>query len=684
MRIRRSLSLAAITLSASLFATDNVKELSEVTVTTAAGHQQLVKDASASITVLTADKLNEKSYTSITDAIKNVPGLYITHEYGSGGSSEGISIRGMSEMETLYLINGRPVTNGRDFGRAAGTAGQATGLNSMLPPISMIERIEIVRGPASSLYGSNALGGVINIITKKGTKEWAGSFNIEYLLPASNNDISDKKVASNAFIQGPLIDDLLGLQLNVSNTKTDGGGVQVQTNSRTGEEEERIVNGKEIRSVTGKFILTPNENNEISLGYNHVEQEAVLAAGSTSNTNPYTKDIYTITHDGRYGNLTTNTYFQSEELERNQTNRDGSTKIVFAKNNIFNNQSNYVMGEHVLTFGGQYKTEEFEDPGQKLVNIDRWLTAVFTEAEWSLFDDLLLTTGLRYNDDELFSGHLSPRVYGVYHLTDNWTLKGGVTTGYSQPTISSATEGWTQPYGGGLWLGNPDLDPEESINYEAGLHYENRELGLVGSIVFFQTDYENKIVANRVCTPDSLGDNYSGCEQWGASPTNPFVNEYRNIADAQMKGIELAGNYDILDNLQTGISYTYTRSEIKEAIFDKGTENEKDLSGQPLNKTPKHMFNLTLDYQPTSKWNLWGQFNYRGKSSEYLTFDHGTQVKPETPAYSTADLGVVYRATDSLTLKAGVYNVANKQITNADYGITLDGRRYNFALNYNF
>lgn len=680
MNTKISKLLAAILVSQiSLVANNDTAVLDEVTVTTASGHQQLVKDASASITVITAEELNEKSYTSITDAIKNVPGLYITHEYGSNGGSEGISIRGMSEMETLYLINGKPLTNGRDFGRAAGTAGQATGLNSMLPPISMIERIEIVRGPASSLYGSNALGGVINIITKKGTKEWSGSFTTEYLMPASGNEISDKKVSTSAFVQGPLIDDLVALQLNVSNTKTDGGGVEVDD-----EGVESVVNGKEVRSATGKFIITPNENNDIGLEYNYVKQEAVLEPGSTSATNPYTKTIFTLTHDGRYGNLSTSTYYQSEELKRNQTNRDGSAKIVFIKNDIFNNQSTYVMGNHVLTFGGQYKQEEFEDPGQNLVNIDRWLAAIFAEAEWSLFDDLLLTTGIRYNDDELFSGHLSPRIYGVYHLTDNWTLKSGVTTGYSQPTISAATEGWTQGYGRGLWLGNPDLNPEESINFEAGLHYENRNTGLIGSVVFFQTDYKNKIVANRVCQPTGVSGSYTGCEQWGASPTNGFINEYRNIADAQMKGIELAANYDVLKNLQAGASYTFTKSEIKEAIFDKGTVNEIDLSGQPLNKTPKHMFNLTLNYQASTKWDLWGQFNYRGKSSEYLTFDHGTTVKPETPAYSTTDLGLVYKATKALSFKVGVYNIANKQITNADYGITLDGRRYNFALNYNF
>ena len=689
MRIKMALSVASILVTQNLLLANETTTLDEIKVTTASGHEQLVKDASASITVLTAEKLNEKSYTSITDAIKNVPGVYINSEYGSGGESEGISIRGMAVTETLYLVDGKPLTNGRNFGRAAGTAGQANGLNNMLPPISMIERIEIVRGPASSLYGGNALGGVINIITKKATKEWTGSFNTEYLAPDSSNKVGDNKLATNVFTQGPLIDNLLALQLSASYTKKDGGGIRpnptvANPNATT------VVNGRENKNIGGKFILTPNDENDISAEYKYSEQKTILAPGvaeTVSNTSPYTKDIYTLSHDGRYGNLTMSTYYQAEE-----TNKEGITadRDIIEKNNVFNHQSTYALGEHILTFGGQYKTEEFRDAGQTLAaktglkKIDRWLAAIFAEAEWSVLDDLAVTTGLRYNDDELFGGHLSPRIYGVYHLSDNWTVKGGVTTGYSQPTLTSATEGWAQPYGSGLWLGNPDLEPEKSVNYEAGLHYEDKDLGLTSSVVLFQTDYKNRIAANRICTPTTVGSSKVGCEQWDILGNRNFVNRYENLADAQMKGVELATSYDILENLQTGASYTYTTSEIKEGIFNKGMPSEVDYSGKPLNKSPKHMFNLTLDYQPTTKWNLWGQWNYRGKSADYLTFDHGTQLKPETPAYSTVDLGVVYKATKDLSFKAGVYNVANKQITNADYGITLDGRRYNVAMNLKF
>ena len=334
MSIKISKALAVVLFSQILLVADTVLE--DVKVTTAAGHEQLVKDASASITVLTAEKLNEKSYTSVVDAIKNVPGVYVNNEYGSSGESEGISIRGMAVTETLYLVDGKPLTNGRNFGRAAGTAGQANGLNNMLPPISMIERIEIVRGPASSLYGGNALGGVINIITKKATKEWTGSFNIEYLTPDSSNKIGDNKLATNIFTQGPLIDDILALQINASQTKKDGGGVQLDADGS-----ETVVNGSETKIAGGKFVLTPDDNNDIGAEYTYSEKKTVLASGvaeTASNTTPYTKDMYTLSHDGRYGNLSTSTYFQDEE-----TTKEGTTSSanVIEKNNVFNHQSTH-------------------------------------------------------------------------------------------------------------------------------------------------------------------------------------------------------------------------------------------------------------------------------------------------------------------------------------------------------
>ncbi len=146
---------------------EELVELQPITVVTAAGYEQNIADAPASISVITREQLEKQSYSDVTDAVRNIPGVFVT----GGGNMQDISIRGMDDTYTLYLVDGRPISAGRMVNTNGADGGKQIGL----PPISMIERIEVIRGPMSSLYGSEAMGGVINIITRRGGDEWAGS-----------------------------------------------------------------------------------------------------------------------------------------------------------------------------------------------------------------------------------------------------------------------------------------------------------------------------------------------------------------------------------------------------------------------------------------------------------------------------------------------------------------------------
>src|SRR5690554_3200178 len=182
-----------------------VKKLDTVVVT-ASGFEQNIADAPASISVITREDLEKQSYTTVLDAVENIPGVYTT----GGGGAQDVSIRGMSQSYTLYLIDGRPVS----AGRSVNTNGQDSGKQIALPPLAMIERIEVIRGPMSSLYGSEAMGGVINIITRKVTDTWTGTVSVDYT--KSLNDISNDGQNANFFLTGPIIQDRLGIRLNGS------------------------------------------------------------------------------------------------------------------------------------------------------------------------------------------------------------------------------------------------------------------------------------------------------------------------------------------------------------------------------------------------------------------------------------------------------------------------------------
>src|SRR5690625_928186 len=131
----------------------------ENVVVSATGFEQMVEDAPASITVIPRSELEKKSFRDVTDALKDVPGVVIT----GGGSQSDISMRGMAPGYTMILVDGKRVSSRETRPNSDGPGIE----QGWLPPMQAIERIEVVRGPMSSLYGSDAMGGVVNIITRK-------------------------------------------------------------------------------------------------------------------------------------------------------------------------------------------------------------------------------------------------------------------------------------------------------------------------------------------------------------------------------------------------------------------------------------------------------------------------------------------------------------------------------------
>ncbi|MEE2797996.1 MAG: TonB-dependent receptor [Pseudomonadota bacterium] len=674
-----AVATAALGLSVNAIAedttSDGMVELQPITVVTAAGYEQNIADAPASISVITREQLEKQSYSDVTDAVRNVPGVFVT----GGGNMQDISIRGMDDTYTLYLVDGRPISAGRMVNTNGADGGKQIGL----PPISMIERIEVIRGPMSSLYGSEAMGGVINIITRRGGDEWAGSISTEYT--GAMNDISSDSQQADFYLAGPIIQGLLGAQFTGTYVGTDesdyiGGGDAAASMP----ESTRKQGGAE-------FYLTPNEQNRFSLGYTASELKYThtpgksIAADADPSTYRYEKDVYVFSHDGNYGDLIINSFLQHDVSDKPGT---GSTKQEEVS--LLNTQASYFWGDHVVTFGGQYKQEEFVDETNGLLtsnipgavkSVDRWIAALYTEVDWALADDLSVTTGLRYNDDELFGGELSPRLYGVYRLNPEWVIKGGVSTGYRQPTLSDATEGFGRGTGGGgspaphpraLIIGNPDLKPETSTNYEIGYVYDNAALGLNTSAMLFHTQYKDKIAEDRLCESPNADRNDPATWTCAFGGNNySFLSTRKNISEAIMQGVELTFDYRFQPNWNFSSSYTFTRSEQKSGEF----------KGDPLNQQPRHMLNGLLEWDVNARLNAWLQGNYRSKTSDYMG---RTSMSDGTPGYGFVDIGAGYRLTDNVNVKAGLYNVANKEVTNDSYGVVLDGRRLTVGMTVDF
>lgn len=208
-----TLAIFGVTATSAFAETNSPSNIPTTTLSTivvsASGFEQQLKDAPASISVITQEDIQRKNATNIADLLVDVPGVDVRNGVGKTAGLN-VSIRGMNADDTLILIDGRRQTTSTDvtpngFGEAA---------TGFMPPLSAIERIEVIRGPMSTLYGSDAMGGVINIITKKVSDEWNGNVTVSGNVMEHGTEADSWKTSF--LVNGPLVNDVLGLQLRGS------------------------------------------------------------------------------------------------------------------------------------------------------------------------------------------------------------------------------------------------------------------------------------------------------------------------------------------------------------------------------------------------------------------------------------------------------------------------------------
>lgn len=611
-------------------------------VVTAAGFEQALADAPASISVITSEDLEGKFYRDVTDALQDIPGVSI--EGGAGGKIEStsVNIRGMGENYVLFLVDGKPLGASSEayyngFGGGAQT--------SWMPPLSSIERIEVIRGPMSSLYGSSALGGVINVITKKVPREWRGSVTVDGVFQGDSD--AGNAYQGRYYLSGPLVDDRLAMTLYGSKYR------RLEDNIQGGyAAKDRIDN-------TAKFTWKLNDQHSLELEGGHArnKNDRTEKSGTGESMMHNRRTVYGLTHDWRWGQgAETKSWVLGETVDIVNGDIESGYRAT-----TFNTKTVVPFEAHMLTIGAEYKKEktihdEARFQGSIATNLERWQAALFAENEWSVTDRLTLTGGARLDKNEHFGTHFTPRVYGVYRLTDNLNLKGGISGGYKTPSLKQADDNIVEPAARGRsWdKGNSDLQPEKSTNFEFGFAYVTPEK-LSFSVMAYYTRFKDKIGKEYVCnTPVGAP---PACV-YGNNPPRQSIQQYVNLDSATLRGVEAAFGMPVTDKLMLNSSYTLSDSEIKSG----------SSVGKALNNTPRHMLNVGLDYQLNNSLKLWTKAKYKSKS-----IDGGTD---EIPAYTIVDLGATYRFSKNVLGFAGIYNALDKEIDSSEYGKHLDGRRY--------
>ena len=650
LRLRRTLLASAISsLACGAVAAQETPQLNDIVVT-ASGFEQQISSAPASISVISREELERGHYQNVTDALRDVPGVVVTGG-GAGDNGNDISIRGMPSQYTLILVDGRP-QNSRES-RPNGSAGFE---QDWLPPLQAIERIEVVRGPMSTLYGSDAIGGVINVITRKVADTWHGNIQLDTVL--QEDSASGDSRQANFYLSGPLVADRLGLQLYGRTSERDEDDIE------NGYEE------KSLQSLTARLSLAASDNHDFTAEAGITEQDRRslvgrsapaegCRGGCTDSIGEYTNSHVALTHSGRFDWGTSETFVQRERSENQSrdieiTNTTAKTSVVIP------------LGMHMLTVGASWEEESLEDgttnqiSDRTAVENSQW--ALFMEDEWMLTNAWALTGGLRLDDDDNYGSHLSPRLYSVWNMTPEWTLKGGVSTGYRSPNLREITPDWGQVSRGGNVYGNPDLEPETSLNKEIALLYGS-DAGLNGSLTLFHNDFEDKIT--RIACPINICN--AGPNQFGSDPT------YRvNIDDAVTQGVEASLSAPLSDTLALTASYTFTDSEQKSGEY----------AGEPLTQLPRHQVSATLDWDVNARLSQWTKVSYRGEESQPTTGPSQSSIV--APSYTFVDAGIGYQLNDSTTVNAGIYNLFDERITYDEYGYVDDGRRVWLGLNVAF
>lgn len=652
-----TLALILATLPALSTAAESGKVLNlNDVVVTAAGYEQQLIEAPASITVIGKEQLEGKYYRDVTDALQDIPGVSI--EGGAGGKLEttSINIRGLGEEYTLFLVNGKPLgSSGEAYYNGFGSATQA----GWMPPMSAIERIEVIRGPMSSLYGSSALAGVINIITKKATaREWTGQVSYDQQL--QENDDAGSGNQTRYYLSGPLVQEHLALSLY---------------GSRNHRDEDAIVGGfpeKTATDNTAVLDIIANEMHsfQVEAGRGESDNAHTLEKNGTVGEMNNVRTHYGLSHAMNWGtNFRTDTFLTDEKVEI-----DNSGTYSEYSSTLLNSKTVLPFERHTMTLGGEYKWETTDHAAGRFYGSDmaleRWQRALFVEDEYYLTDAFSLTAGLRYDENEHYGEELTPRLYGVYRFTDELVLKGGVSGGYKTPTLKQADSSIVENAGRGRSydMGNSDLQPESSTNYEVGLMWD-AENGIRSGATVFYTEFEDKIDKALFCTSPT---NVPVCVPPGLNiaPRNT-ISQYVNQDKAELRGLEAFFNVPLTETLDLRTNYTYSDSEITES------EASPEDIGQPFNNLSKHMFNVGLDWRANDTLSFWGKARY--KSETVRSAEDG-----QTPAYTLVDLGGLYRVSKHMDVYAGLYNVFDKNIASEEYEKTLDGRRLNLGVALNF
>ncbi|XPV70161.1 MAG: TonB-dependent receptor plug domain-containing protein [Halarcobacter sp.] len=602
MNLKYSIITAALLIvnSSSLLYADNVKtySLDKVLVsTTSLGDQQEIEDVQASIQVIDK-KTIEKSYSlSVPQLINQALGVTVK----DGGSTSSVSIRGFNSSHTLILVDGL---------RRTGKYGSSD-LTSI--QLEDIERIEIVRGPMSTIYGADAIAGVINIITKKDNIK---DYNKLTILTG---------IAENGQ-RGTAITKLSGSK-TISNIIHN---YSIELRKKDDYREDKSQVSTDLKNENRKFInyghtIKIDDNNRLTNNFEYSNQDDF--GRNYANTKTYEKeDRYQFSSN--YNHVDKNYIFDTSlgyGYSDAEVNRGSGKEKTDYKQLEFNNYlRHFTTDEMINIIGLGYKNDDIK-VSMYTQSASRDNFFALYQNEYNITDSLTSNMGIRYDNFNDFGSSVNPKLSLMYKYS-NFSFRTSYGTAFKAPSFTNMYSHFIRSAGPVVYdiSGNKNLKPEESKTYEFALAYNLDNLAI--ELVHHRSNLENLINSYTVSTVGLTS-----------------YTSYKNIDKAQINGTELSVNYKMNDNfmITSGIEYLDTNDE----------STNKRLTG-----SARISYKLNLAYE-VNKYGIY--LNIRKMDDYYGTNESRVDVNSN---YTVADLKIDYDFNDKTNFFIGVDNIQNKKM----------------------
>ncbi len=589
----------------------HAEEIFEEIVISATRYERPLSDIGSSISVISAEDMAISQTVFVQDILQAIPGLSL-NQNGSFGGVSSVRIRGASSSQTVILIDGVQVND-------TSSPGGSYDFSSLDP--SGIERIEVLRGPQSILYGSDAIGGVINVITKDGAGDTGGS------IFAEGGSYNTYRAGGN--IAGG--SDRLNFSLSASGITTDGISKADENDGNTEADGYRHItlHGK----VTGK--ISDNLKLQVISRYRDSRNEFDSFGPSDGDQVGFAEE-FLIAGRGMFDYLdgTLKNTLSVEYSTMDRRNEAGGIETSAAKGSRFNLDyfGHYKISDDIdLSFGLQHEETRSETVSPLKFNID----SVFSELSWQGAKGLTVTAGLRYDDHNQYGGTTTPRLTASYYFENSGSkIFANWGEGFKAPSIFQLTYicgfcGLTEP--------NSDLKPEQSSGWEIGF-----EQALMGDRVHIAATYFDQKITNMIDFDFSVG--------------------YGNIDNVRTKGVELSLDARLTDTLSVGGNYTFTNA------------TDRD-SGDDLIRVPRNAAFAEIRWQAIPALNLALSMTYNGKESDTWT--------PGTDGWTRFDLRTAYTISDNIELYARVDNLFDKEYQQV-YGYGTPDRSFHAGIRGTF